>query len=55
MAVDKLPTELPREASDMFGEKLLPYLGELARVNFMQPYEQLILSAEFKGAIITQR
>ncbi|UCF62682.1 MAG: hypothetical protein JSW33_08810 [bacterium] len=55
MAVDKLPSELPREASEMFGNKLLPHIAELAKVDFKQPYEQLQLSAEFKRSIITHQ
>ena len=52
MAVDKLPTELPREASQFFGNSLLPYLPELARADFTAPIETLEISEDFKKAII---
>jgi alpha-aminoadipic semialdehyde synthase len=55
LAVDKLPTELPREASDYFGKELLPFVPQLARTNFQVPFEQLQLPAEFKKAVIAHQ
>ena len=52
LAVDKLPSELPREASQSFGEALLPFVPELASCNFGLPYEKLNIPAEFRRAVI---
>jgi alpha-aminoadipic semialdehyde synthase len=55
MAVDKLPSELPREASAMFGEVLLPYIEDLTRTDFTQTYDNLSLSGALKRAIIAHQ
>ncbi len=55
LAVDKLPSELPREASDTFGEALLPFVPELAHADFSLPYDQLTLPKSISGAIIVHR
>ncbi|MDP2304139.1 MAG: hypothetical protein Q8N03_17150 [Ignavibacteria bacterium] len=55
MTVDKLPTELPREASDFFGKSLLPYLEELCRVDFSKSYEELMLPFELRDAVIVHK
>ena len=55
LAVDKLPTELPREASDYFGKELLPFVPQLARTNFQVPFEQLQLPTEFQKAVIAHQ
>lgn len=55
LAVDKLPTELPREASESFGAALLPFVPELARARFDRPFEMLDLPPEFRHALITHR
>ena len=52
LAVDKLPAELPREASQSFGEALMSYIPALARADFSVPYENLVLPRQFKKAII---
>ncbi len=52
LAVDKLPTELPREASARFGEALMPFVPELARADFEAPFESLNISPEFQRAVI---
>lgn len=52
LAVDKLPTELPREASQSFGESLLPFIADLAAVDFTGPKETLELPAPFRKALI---
>lgn len=52
LAVDKLPTELPREASAAFGASLLPYVPALATVDFTVPFEELALPADLKRAVI---
>jgi alpha-aminoadipic semialdehyde synthase len=55
MTVDKLPAELPREASDFFGNALLPFIPALAAANFTTPFEKLQLPEEFKNAIIVHK
>lgn len=55
MAVDKLPTELPKQASESFGDALLPFLPRLAHTDFGVYFEDLDLPAEFRGAVIAYR
>lgn len=55
MAVDKLPAELPREASDFFGNSLLPYIPQLAAADFGQPFPQINLPEMFKKALIVHQ
>ncbi|WP_428241506.1 bifunctional lysine ketoglutarate reductase /saccharopine dehydrogenase family protein [Gynuella sp.] len=52
LAVDKLPTELPAEASAFFGQALMPWLSEMTQVDYSQPFEKLLLPAEIKKAVI---
>ncbi|MFA6235566.1 MAG: hypothetical protein WC824_15460 [Bacteroidota bacterium] len=52
LAVDKLPTELPREASAAFGASLSPLVPELAAADFTVPFDVLALSPELKNAVI---
>ena len=52
LAVDKLPTELPREASAAFGASLEPYVPALAAADFTVPFEQLALPGDLKRALI---
>ncbi len=53
MAVDNLPTELPREASEAFGEALIPFVPAMGRCDYSMPFEALELPPEVKGAVIT--
>jgi alpha-aminoadipic semialdehyde synthase len=53
--VDKLPTELPREASESFGNALMPFVPELASTPFSQPFARLKLSPEVRDAVIVHR
>jgi alpha-aminoadipic semialdehyde synthase len=55
LAVDKLPTELPREASETFGRALLPFVPALAAADFSRPLKQLDLPEELRRAIIVHR
>jgi len=48
-AVDHLPSELPREASEHFGDSLLPFLPDLA---YARDSEKL--SPQIRGAIIAE-
>lgn len=55
LAVDKLPSEIPLEASRDFGKVLMPFVPELARVNFDLPLEKLRLPWQFKNAVIAHK
>lgn len=55
LAVDKLPTELPREASAAFGVSLSPLVPVLAAVDFTVPFETLALPPELKRAVIAYK
>lgn len=55
LAVDKLPAEMPREASEFFGAALLRYVPALAKTDFSLPYHRLELPAEFRRAIIAHQ
>jgi alpha-aminoadipic semialdehyde synthase len=55
LAVDILPSELPREASEDFGRILMPFLPAVAQADYGQPFEQLTLPTEIKRAVIAHR
>ena len=55
LAVDNLPCELPRDASDHFSRALLDFIPALARTDFSQPFESLHLPEEIERAVITHR
>lgn len=52
LAVDKLPSELPAESTQSFGDALLSFVPSLAKVNFKQPLNDLNLPEEFQKAVI---
>jgi alpha-aminoadipic semialdehyde synthase len=52
MAVDILPSELPREASEGFSEALSPYVKDLVNTDFNESFEKLTLPAPLKRALI---
>lgn len=52
MAVDILPSELPREASEHFSNALKPYIKDFVETDFSTPFHQLTLPDEIKKAII---
>jgi len=52
MAVDNLPTELPREASEAFGEALIPFVPALGACDYSEPFESLNLPSEVTRAVI---
>lgn len=52
MAVDNLPTELPREASEAFGEVLIPFVYAMGVCDYSKPFEGLDLPAPVKRAVI---
>ncbi len=55
LAVDKLPTELPLEASSSFSEALAPYVPGLARADLTRPLHALSIRTAFKDALIAHR
>jgi len=52
MAVDILPSELPRDASVDFSRVLKEFIPAIARADFSVPFEQLDLPPEIKRAVI---
>ena len=53
LAIDTLPSELPREASVSFGDALMPFVCDLAGADFGVGHEEdLALPAEVKKAVI---
>jgi len=55
MAVDILPSELPREASEHFSSSLLPFLKDLSAADFSLPFENLDLPPEIMRALIVHK
>lgn len=52
-SVDHLPAEMPKEASNHFGSKLMPFIEKVARSDFAKPFaEQDDIPLEIKGAVI---
>lgn len=52
LAVDKLPTELPREASSAFGASLLPFVPAVAAADLTEPFADLNLPPALLKSII---
>jgi alpha-aminoadipic semialdehyde synthase len=52
MAVDILPSEIPREASDYFSGVLTSYVPAIATADYELPFAELALPAEIKRAVI---
>jgi len=52
MAVDILPSELPREASEYFSRVLMEYVPAIAHADYSAPFEELALPPEIKRAVI---
>jgi alanine dehydrogenase len=55
MAVDILPSELPRESSRAFSTALFPYVEAIVRADYDQPFEKLDLPGPIKRAMILHR
>jgi alpha-aminoadipic semialdehyde synthase len=55
LAVDILPAELPREASEEFSSALAPFLPILAEADFDVPFDKLDLPPQILGAVIAHR
>ena len=52
MAVDILPSELPRDASEYFSSVLMKYIPAIAQADYSVPFEELALPPEIKRAVI---
>lgn len=52
VAVEILPCELPRESSEAFGESLLPFIDDLARIDFGAPPDRWKLPPPLREALI---
>ncbi len=55
MAVDILPSELPREASQTFSDALVGFIPEIAMANFDLSYDELKLPYPIKRALILHK
>jgi alpha-aminoadipic semialdehyde synthase len=55
MAVDILPSELPREASADFSGVLREFVPAIAKADYSVPFEELDLPPEIKRAVIVHR
>jgi alpha-aminoadipic semialdehyde synthase len=55
MAVEILPSELPREASTDFSRVLSPFVPAIARCDYSVPFEDCDLPPEIKRAVIAYR
>jgi saccharopine dehydrogenase (NAD+, L-lysine-forming) len=55
MAVDNLPTELPRESSTSFSKTLSQFVPAIAKADYTVPFEKLALPPEIKKAVIVYR
>lgn len=55
MAVDKLPAELPRQATESFGKALYPFIPSLAKVDFSKTSADLKMPREFRNAVIAHQ
>jgi alpha-aminoadipic semialdehyde synthase len=55
MAVDILPSELPRESSRAFSDALVDFVPEIAAADYNRDFESLNVPAPFKRAMILHR
>ncbi|MGC9781602.1 MAG: hypothetical protein HZR80_20350 [Candidatus Heimdallarchaeota archaeon] len=52
LAIDHLPTEIPRDASEFFSDTLLPFIPNIAKANYEGTLEEAGFSEEIKKSII---
>ncbi len=52
IAVDNLPSELPRDASESFSEALYRFIPEIVNADMTVPFEKCALPPEIKRAVI---
>lgn len=55
LAVDNLPCEISREASEYFSQILSPFVPEIVHCDYDQPLERLPLSLPVRKAVIVHR
>lgn len=55
MSVDILPSELPRESSEAFGNVLVDYVKQLTEADYSVSFNDLNLPSEFKRALILHK
>ena len=55
LAVDNLPCELPRDASDQFSRSLRPFVAALALADYDVSFAELNLPDEIRRAVVTHR
>lgn len=51
-SIDNMPTQLPRESTDFFGNLLYPYALDIIRSDAMKPLDEHNFSPAVHGAII---
>ncbi|XP_061381480.1 alpha-aminoadipic semialdehyde synthase, mitochondrial [Danaus plexippus] len=52
-SIDNMPTQLPRESTDFFGDLLYPYAEDIMSSDASRPLEEHKFSSVVQGAIIT--
>lgn len=52
-SIDNMPTQLPREATDFFGDLLLPHIFDVLQSDATRPFEDHKFSSVIEGAVIT--
>ena len=55
MAVDNLPCEFPKEASDTFSSSLMPFMEQILNNDYSKPINESSLPTEIKNACITHQ
>ena len=55
MAVDILPSELPRESSQTFSDALIGFMPKIASADYNNSFEELDIPAEIKRATILHK
>jgi len=55
MAVDNLPCELPKEASEEFSRALKPFIPAIINADFSKPFEEIDIPDEIKRAMILHK
>lgn len=55
MAVDILPSELPRESSHVFADALEPFIFDIVTCNYDKPFSELTLPAPIHKALILHK
>jgi alpha-aminoadipic semialdehyde synthase len=52
-SIDNMPTQLPREATDFFGDLLLPHVFDVLQSDATKPFEEHKFTNVIEGAVIT--